>query len=288
MPFVSVIVPCYNQGKFLAETLDSVLRQTHLDWECIVVNDGSTDQTEEVALAWSKRDSRFRYAYKENGGLSSARNAGLALAQGDFLQFLDADDLAAPSKFSRQLKDLEEKPEGTIAISDHFPFDHQTKAFAPRMYISPFLNERDFKKEIITEWEFRRSIPPHSPLVLRKLVTANRLSFSESLPTHEDWAFWCQLFYHAEGICYQKEQLAKFRMHNTSMSNNKELMAQGFLAATFVLETFYNRLGEPDYIRCVRKMRKEVKNNLFAHHPLYNYYAEMKKRMKYYFNLQNS
>ena len=85
-PKVSVIVPCYNQAQFLAETLDSVLAQTHENWECIIVNDGSTDNTETVAMDYCDRDKRFVYLKKENGGLSSARNAGLDIAQGDYVQ----------------------------------------------------------------------------------------------------------------------------------------------------------------------------------------------------------
>ena len=75
-PLISVIVPCYKQVQYLDECLQSVLDQKYQNWECIVVNDGSPDRTEEVAKKWVKKDGRFRYIYKENGGLSSARNVG--------------------------------------------------------------------------------------------------------------------------------------------------------------------------------------------------------------------
>ena len=91
-PLVSVIVPCYNQACYLEEALNSVLNQTYLNWECIIVNDGSPDNTEEVALNWIQKDTRFKYILKENGGLSSARNAGIEKAQGEFILPLDADD----------------------------------------------------------------------------------------------------------------------------------------------------------------------------------------------------
>ena len=89
---VSIIVPCYNQAQYLPEALQSVLDQTYDNWECIIVNDGSPDNTIEVAQEWVKKDSRFIYLYKENGGLSSARNAGIAIAEGEFILPLDADD----------------------------------------------------------------------------------------------------------------------------------------------------------------------------------------------------
>lgn len=89
---ISIIVPCYNQAQYLGEALQSVLDQTFVNWECIIVNDGSPDNTEEVAQKWVAKDSRFIYLYQKNGGLSSARNAGIAMATGDLILPLDADD----------------------------------------------------------------------------------------------------------------------------------------------------------------------------------------------------
>ena len=91
-PLVSIIVPCYNQAQYLDEALQSVLNQTYLNWECIIVNDGGSDNTENVSNEWIKKDKRFIYLYKENGGLSSARNAGILNAKGEYILPLDADD----------------------------------------------------------------------------------------------------------------------------------------------------------------------------------------------------
>jgi glycosyltransferase involved in cell wall biosynthesis len=91
-PLVSIIVPCYNQAQYLSEALQSVFDQTYCNWECIIINDGSPDNTKEVAQEWVKKDARFIYLYKENGGLSSARNTGIAIAEGEFILPLDADD----------------------------------------------------------------------------------------------------------------------------------------------------------------------------------------------------
>jgi glycosyltransferase involved in cell wall biosynthesis len=89
---VSIIVPCYNQAQYLDEALQSVLKQTYTNWECIIVNDGSPDNTKEVANKWVEKDPRFKYAFQENGGLSSARNLGILQALGEFILPLDADD----------------------------------------------------------------------------------------------------------------------------------------------------------------------------------------------------
>lgn len=94
---VSVIVPCYNQSHFLDEALTSVYNQTTKDWECIIVDDGSNDQTKVVAKRWCDKDSRFLYVYQENAGLSAARNKGINNAKGIYVLPLDADDKISES-----------------------------------------------------------------------------------------------------------------------------------------------------------------------------------------------
>ncbi|WP_338359074.1 glycosyltransferase family A protein [Yeosuana marina] len=89
---VSVVVPCYNQAQYLDEALQSVLNQSFNDWECIIVNDGSTDKTEVISNKWIKKDSRFKYVYQNNSGLSSARNLGIKKAESEYILPLDADD----------------------------------------------------------------------------------------------------------------------------------------------------------------------------------------------------
>ena len=91
-PKISVIVPCYNQAQYLDECLQSVLDQTYQNWECMIVNDGSPDHTAEIAQQWLQKDQRFKYIYKQNGGVSSARNIGIETAVGEYILPLDADD----------------------------------------------------------------------------------------------------------------------------------------------------------------------------------------------------
>lgn len=93
---ISVVVPCYNQAEFLEEALQSVLEQTYANWECIIINDGSLDETAVIAAKWIERDKRFRYVFQENAGLSSARNTGISSSSGKYILPLDADDKLAP------------------------------------------------------------------------------------------------------------------------------------------------------------------------------------------------
>lgn len=107
MPLISIICPCYNQAQYLDECLQSVLDQTFSDWECIIVNDGSPDNTEEVARKWIERDQRFKYLKQKNKGVSAARNLGIRHAEGNYFQFLDGDDKLQKNKLLYQIKILE-------------------------------------------------------------------------------------------------------------------------------------------------------------------------------------
>ena len=120
MPLISVIVPCYNQAQYLDECLQSVLDQTYTDWECIIVNDGSPDHTEEIAKKWVEKDARFRYLSKENGGLSSARNAGIEIAKGEWILPLDADDKIGERYLELAEKEFEKSYTVIYCIGEKF------------------------------------------------------------------------------------------------------------------------------------------------------------------------
>ncbi|HTE24076.1 glycosyltransferase family 2 protein [Flavitalea sp.] len=108
---ISVIVPCYNVGAYLDETLESVLNQSYENWECIVVNDGSPDNTAEVGLKWEQKDKRFIYLELENGGVERARNKGIEIAKGEFILPLDGDDKLAPTFLEKTLKVFTDAPD---------------------------------------------------------------------------------------------------------------------------------------------------------------------------------
>ena len=113
MPLVSIIIPCHNAAPWLAETLESALAQTWAEKEIILIDDGSTDSSGEIARSFKARG--VRVLRQSNRGASAARNAGLAAAQGDFIQFLDADDLLAPDKIAVQMQRLAVSPPRYIA-----------------------------------------------------------------------------------------------------------------------------------------------------------------------------
>ena len=119
-PVVSVVLPTYNRAALLPRAVESVIAQTYGDWELIVVDDGSTDETAAVVSAYgTKLGDRFVYLRQENRGSSAARNRGIEASRGRFVAFLDSDDEFAPTKLARQLALFERYPQLGLVYSDY-------------------------------------------------------------------------------------------------------------------------------------------------------------------------
>lgn len=213
-PRISVIVPCYNQGEYLDECLQTVLDQTYQEWECIIVNDGSTDNTEEKAKKWTEKDSRFQYIYKENGGLSSARNSGLEKALGDYIQFLDSDDMIHREKFSKSLSNGSEYP---LVVSQFTIYKNQMH--------NPGYNR--VKQEYLTfdgivfGWDLKFSIPIHCALISRKLLDG--FLFDITLKSCEDWLMWIHITKDNPKALLIDEPLAHYRKEDSNNSMSSDL-----------------------------------------------------------------
>lgn len=128
-PLVSVIIPVFNCEAYLAEAVGSVLAQTYRPLEIVIVNDGSTDGSAEVARSFD--DPSVRYCYQENAGIGAARNKGIDLARGEYFAFLDADDIWAPEKLSLQMACLEKDPDLEIVFGQVTEFRQSTPGGPP-------------------------------------------------------------------------------------------------------------------------------------------------------------
>lgn len=244
---ISVIVPCYNQGQYLADALNSVFAQTYPNWECIIVNDGSTDDTEAIAYNFLKKDARFKYTYKKNGGLSSARNAGLQVASGTFIQFLDADDTIEEEKFHQSINILKEDPACELIISNFKCYDERLKKL-----VAPFcnINRKIDLDTILKCWDAEFSIPIHCALIKRRLLSAG---FNEELKAKEDWLMWISIFMNETHYRFLDKEYAIYRLHNKSMTQNEAIMEKNLIKAylhiyhildkEFPKEIIFNRLA---------------------------------------------
>ena len=124
-PLISIIIPAYNRADLIVETLDSVSKQSFQDWECLVVDDGSEDDTVHVVQQFMENDKRFRFFKRpdefKNGG-SGAKNYGIQQSEGKYLMFLDSDDLYDVNFVEEQVKKISGKPETTICFSKYYTF----------------------------------------------------------------------------------------------------------------------------------------------------------------------
>ena len=214
-PKVSIIVPCYNQAQYLDATLKSILDQTYQNWECLIVNDESPDKTEEVAKKWVAKDSRFIYWYKENGGVSSARNFGIEKAKGDYLQFLDSDDYLDQQKLELSLEQIKKNSDANLVISNFRMF-----ATNPEKTTKPYclLNAQLFNFEsLLYHWNESFSIPIHSGFFHSTLFETIR--FPENLTAQEDWIVWVRIFQTGCTAVFVDKPLALYRTNPTSRMN---------------------------------------------------------------------
>jgi len=231
-PLISVVVPCYNQARFLAEALESIRAQTLEDWECIIVNDGSTDDTAAVAARFVSADARFRYLFQTNRGLSGARNTGIRSASGRYIQLLDSDDTLEPLKFEVQVRQLASTSRLAVSYC-HYAFGASDDIRKPggRRFPMPNLSEEKPLHDLVSRWETSLSIPAHCFLFDARIFTEQSVSFDESLPTHEDWDCWVAVFALEPAVFATTEVLAHYRLNDASMSTNQWLMWLGFSLA---------------------------------------------------------
>ncbi|MFH7013760.1 glycosyltransferase family 2 protein [Flavobacterium sp. FlaQc-52] len=234
---VSIIVPCYNQAHYLPEALHSVLCQMYINWECIIINDGSFDNTEQVAREWLLKDNRFKYIFKENGGLSSARNAGLDFANGDYVQFLDADDYLDSEKLSKSVNIIRKDSINTVIVSN---FKFFKKSLVDELGYGSNLDINLFTfQKILFEWDSTFSIPIHCGFFSSSLFDEFR--FNEDIRAKEDWIMWLYIFQREISFDFLNEKLAFYRQHSEGMTRNKKHMFENTIKAFSYIENLVTR-----------------------------------------------
>lgn len=236
-PTVSVIIPCYNQARFLSDCVASLQAQTYPYWEAIIVNDGSSDNTSSVAEAFAADDSRIRVIHQANQGLSGARNQGIEMACGEFIQFLDADDLILPGKLEAQISLFADHDDLAVVYSD----------FA-------FFNDGDTTKWVDSPALFKTKYG--TPDMLRSLLSGNFIvvhsaltrrteieklgGFDLSLGACEDYDLWLRLASRGKKFAYCNGIYALYRQHAANMTSNRPRQIQHTIS---VLERVPNVLS---------------------------------------------
>lgn len=272
---VSIIIPCYNQAQYLEKCLQSVLEQTYSNWECIIVNDGSIDNTEQIALKWSKIDSRFIYIKKDNGGLSSARNKGLENVKGNYIQFLDSDDILDNRKLELSIIQLylEENKEKNIVITNFKMFaDNHNISSIPYCELSMELFNF---RSVLLRWESVFSIPIHCGFFHIDLY--NDFRFPEELKAKEDWIMWMYLFQKGAKVCFIDEPLVYYRSHQKNMTNDAKHMLENHIKAIAHLRTIISENDYNDYL--FQELQQKYVETIKLRTIIYNYQNSTTYRM---------
>lgn len=204
---ISIIIPAYNAETTLTEALDSITHQTYPNFEAVIVDDGSTDNTARVAKQYSSVDSRFRYYYQENSGVSAARNKGIELSTGQFVCFLDADDYFEDTYLERMYSAIT----GMGGDVCYCGYNYVLGSYKRK-------NRTRFKNGNILLEYILGKIKVHTTgwLIKKTLLTKNQIYFPEGVSWGEDFEFFCEVLASTESVFFVREYLTNYRIDHSA------------------------------------------------------------------------
>ncbi len=274
-PLFSIIVPCYNQEKYLAETLDSVLLQTFANWECIIVNDGSTDNSEKIIDDYCSKDSRFIKLNQQNQGLAASRNNGIKTAKGTFILPLDGDDKIGNQYLELAKKEFEKNPDTKLVyckarlfdakneIWDLPEYDYETLVFINHVFCSGVFKKEDYQKTSGYD---------------------TNMKFG-----YEDWEFWLQFLKKEDRVVQLNSVQFYYRQRENSMMSfmsDKEKLKQmeEYIFTKHrkiyesVLDTDFSLPDMLNWFRAQKKL-KEIKKT-FTYKTIYKIEREIRNLLR--------
>jgi len=240
---VSVIIPVHNCEDYIREAIDSVLNQTYKDFEVIVINDGSTDKTEEILRQYGDK---IRWKSQENKGQAFAVNEGIKMAEGGYIAYLDADDVCLPERFESQVKYLDDHPDVGLVYSDCYQVDEYGSIIRTR-------KSKPHDKFILLQSNY---IPRSAVMHKRECLDEVGL-FDESITGDDDWDMWIRISEKFE-MGYTGEPLVKYRVHGENISLTRpERLGRGRHMKMRILEKTYERQERPFWLKLI-SMRAKI------------------------------
>ncbi|QNG60201.1 glycosyltransferase family 2 protein [Bacillus sp. PAMC26568] len=210
MSKVSIIVPIYNKEKYISKTISSVLNQTYNNFELLLINDGSTDKSEDIILKFVKEDSRIKYIKQENQGVSAARNKGIDAAKGDYISFLDADDLYHKRFVELMLREIENK---NVCYCGSYVIKNNRVKKVKNNFITG---------NILRDYLLGRCNPNmNSWMINKRFLKKNNIRFIEDQKWGEDMSFFSKLTFHDHQVTCVNEYLTYYHLDvDGSLSEN--------------------------------------------------------------------
>lgn len=259
MPKVSVIVPVYNAEKYLSECVDSILNQTIEDIECILVDDGSADGSPAICDRYAAKDPRVKVIHKDNGRAASARNAGLRVATGDYIAFVDADDWISPDMYEKMLA-----TGADVCLCDYVRFQgEQEFPFTQPNIREGFYDKEQIRKEVYPHLvmdgvEYPITISNWALLIKHTIIIENNLSYREDILISEDAPFGSEVLYCANSFAYLKGQrFYHYRVTEGSASKTyKPWWWDSYLKINEETEAFFGNCEDYDFTQ-------QIKSNMF-------------------------
>lgn len=242
MDKVSIIVPVYNVEKYLKKAIESALNQSYKNLQIILVNDGSTDKSGEICDKYKEKDTRVEVIHKENGGLSDARNAGLDIATGEYIMFLDSDDFFTPNSVEIMYKEIEEKKADFI-IGNYINTDPNGKKWENSIFDE---NIYDNFKLSITDYEksfFIMNSGVWNKIFRKEFIDRLNLRFIKGLPA-EDAIFTTYCFVNTDKVYYQKEVIYNYRQNYSARTISTNCTKQYFEGINKAYKYIYNNFIE--------------------------------------------
>lgn len=253
-PLISIVVPIYNVEKYVENCIDSIIEQTYPNLEIILVDDGSTDSSPQICDEYSKSDSRIKVIHKVNGGLVSARKAGVRAATGDYIAYVDGDDWIEPNMYEQLFHKINGADVIICGVERDYGnhISYEINKVKDGLYEGAELVDTIYKKMMYTGVFFERGIQPHVYNVLFRadLLRHNQLQVSDEIRVGEDAACLYPVLLEARKICMTSECLYHYQMRDNSIMGVKDKTE---------LER-YKILY--DYLRRIFSEKKELKENL--------------------------
>jgi glycosyltransferase involved in cell wall biosynthesis len=218
---VSIIMPAYNSADTISTSILSATNQSYKNIELIVVNDGSTDKTADICQSFVEKDMRIKFLSQSNGGVSSARNTGIRMAKGEFIAFLDADDLWEQDKIEQQVMASRNQPEAIILTQlQRFSEDCSSRTLLSKSLPPQYLSKNDYLRTLLN-LENHEMASFGTSLVRKAHLEASGL-FDENLVTAEDWDLWLRLAFYFPFVNID-QPLRLYRKYTGSLTTRTKL-----------------------------------------------------------------
>lgn len=251
---ISVIIPLYNAERFIEETLTSVQSQTYQDWECLVVDDGSTDNGADIVKRMAQSDARIKYVYQKNAGPSAARNYGLRLSNGEYIQFLDADDWFPPQRFERMLLAYSHLKPNVILFSNYC-IGNDGDISIHTSHHNNYTTAEILNAKRIYTYFFNKFVFIPGCVMFRRNVLKN-MAWDETRRYSEDWKFYLDIAQSGHFVFqYFDEMLFVYRSSEDSLSKR---LCNVYISNLQIIENY--RCLSPLYGYCRQYAFMRIRN----------------------------